>query len=262
MGFSRRRIKIIGSLVFASLILFCLPSSISEKLKLTGAGLLSPVRNLSATIQSWVTRTAPDPAQEARIQFLQKELHKQVMMNKEFQSRMGSLEGYDYEKQFNLVFADVIVSNDSSPWRGSMVIAKGSMHGVRKGQIVVFQQYLVGRIHETAPWTSRVLLAHDAAFKIGALVMSMRDSARQVGVAQGNGAKMVLRWISELDDVQQGQFVVTTFDPSAGVPKGLILGRVFSLDRSRGPHPDIVVEPSIRSRSLDHVVVLCPKEDR
>lgn len=258
MAFSRRRIKFIGSLIFASLILFMLPAAVSEKVKLTGAGALSPIRNLAGSIREWLTRTAPDPAQEAQIQYLQKEVTKLRMMTQQLQQQsdaLKALEEFEYEKHFNPVFADVVVSGDSSPWRGSLILSKGSMHGIQKGQIVVFQQYLVGRVHEVGPFTSRVLTAQDPSFKIGALVLH----TQQVGVAHGNGAKMVLRWISEFDDVRQGEFVVTTFDPVVGVPKGLILGRILSLDRARGPFPDIVIEPSVRSRSLESVVVLVPK---
>jgi rod shape-determining protein MreC len=215
-----------------------------------------------------LTRTAPDPALVADIEFLKKKLATEMLKNQQLSATAESirqLEEFDVDKKFDSILADVVVASDASPWRGSLTIARGSLHGIKPGQLVVYQQYLVGRVHQVGPMTSRVLLATDPAFKIGAVTLALEDkaAARQVGLAQGSGgSKVLLRWISETEQVRQGQFVATTYDPISGVPKGLIIGRVVSLERTRSSFPEIVVEPAVQSRNLEYVMILSPKETK
>jgi rod shape-determining protein MreC len=252
-------------LVFISIALFFLPERYSETLKLNAVSILSPVRSVSDSIRRFFTRTAPDPTLARENDFLKKRLSSEMLRSRQLESELGALrrlEEFNYDKEFEILFADVIVAGDSTPARQSLVIAKGTSHGIRPGMLVVYQQYLVGRVHQVAARTSRVMLCTDPAFKIGAVAVSIeaQELPRQVGLAQGAGPnRLSLRWMSQGEAVRQGQFVTTTLDPAGGVPKGLVVGRVVSLERTRGPYPTVHVESAVESRSLEYVMLLSPK---
>jgi rod shape-determining protein MreC len=259
-GISRAKLKFAAALALVTLGLCLVPSAASEKAKLSGLSVLAPIKRVASWIQRVATRTAPDPAQARRIEFLERKLAEANVKNKQLESQLGarrSMEDADLDARFDIVFADVIVPADAAPWRSSLTIAKGSTHGVRTGQIVVYGRHLVGRIHQTAPFTARVLLTTDPAFKIGALVMG---ESSQVGIAQGGSdSRVALRWVAHAD-IRQGQQVITAPDPGSGTPKGLLIGRVLSLDRANAPRPHVLLEPPILPSSLDYVMILCPKE--
>ncbi len=263
--FTRRRIKIIGSLVLLSLGLLVVPSSVSEKVKLSAASVLTPIQQAASWIGGLFRKTVPDPAVKAQLDHALKTLAEEKLKNKQLSTALLSvqaLQEFDVEKRFDVILADVVVPSDGSPWRSSFTLAKGSVHGVKAGQIVVYQHFLVGKIHQVGPLTSRVVLLTDPGFKTGAVALSLTDksASRQVGVAQGNGASRVsLRWICDVNELRQGQFVVTTEDPTLGIPKGLVIGRILSLDQIRGTFPEIVVDPAVQPRSLEFVMILSPK---
>ncbi len=167
------------------------------------------------------------------------------------------------DPQLRLLSASVIVSADSSAWRRSIMIARGSSEGVRLGQIVLWERHLVGRIVEVGPWSSRVQLASDPAFKAGAVAAPRPAenggaiATRETGVFEGSGDRHgVLKWIAGDARVEPGTLVVTTVDPANGVPAGLILGRAGEPSRGRAD-----VQPFVNARALESVTVILG-EDR
>ncbi len=51
---------------------------------------------------------------------------------------------------------------------------------------------------------------------------------------------------------------MTTEDPINGVPRGLVLGRISSVNNGRGAAPKVEVEPILNFRALEHVMILLP----
>ncbi|HLY10014.1 MAG TPA: rod shape-determining protein MreC, partial [Planctomycetota bacterium] len=76
-----------------------------------------------------------------------------------------------------------------------------------------------------------------------------------------SGESGQLKWLGGENPVENGAAVLTTEDPLNGVPRGLSLGRVTSVNTGRGAFPKVDVEPLLDFRSLEHVMVLVPPPD-
>src|SRR6185295_4296635 len=86
---------------------------------------------------------------------------------------------------------------------------------------------------------------------------------RHPGVYEGtSGQNGQLKWLSGDTPVENGAFVVTTEDPVNGVPRGLILGRVASVNNGRGAFPKVDVESVLNFRALEQVLLLVPPPER
>ena len=252
----RGRAKFFGILVLITAVLLFLPAGAAEKVKLTWLSILSPAQQAVASFRRWVGSSTPESVAELQVEFLKRQHEADMLKIKEMEAAVSEskkLEDIDFSRRFDAVFADVLVPGDASPQRGSIVIAKGTHHGVRDGQVVVFRQHYVGRVHKAEAFVSRVILSTDPAHKVRALVGAADVEKRQVGMAQGKSpSRIAVRWITDTKDVDLGQIVATAADPN--VPKGLILGRVLGLDGA-----EVVIEPSLQARSLEFVMVLVPK---
>jgi cell shape-determining protein MreC len=105
----------------------------------------------------------------------------------------------------------------------------------------------------------------DPGFRAGAVAVPKATAAgisfseRHGGVYEGTSGQVgQLKWLSGDIPVENGAAVLTTEDPGNGVPRGLSLGRVTSVNTGRGAFPKVDVEPLLDFRSLEHVMVLVP----
>ncbi len=80
-----------------------------------------------------------------------------------------------------MVFARVI-GRSPSAWNRVFLIDKGVLQGIHVNQAVLSNQSLVGKVIETGPTVSKVLLITDPNSKIGVLI----QRTRQQGVFYGN----------------------------------------------------------------------------
>jgi len=109
------------------------------------------------------------------------------------------------------------------------------------------------------------MLTTDPAFRARAVSVPRTaegplSSERHVGVFSGTGGEeALLKWLSDDATVEEGAYVVTTEDPLNRIPKGLILGRVTGIDRTRGASPRVQVTPIIDPEGLEFVLILKPK---
>lgn len=166
-----------------------------------------------------------------------------------------------------LLPASVVLNADASAWRRTITITRGTVHGVARDQLVLCDKHVVGRVAEAGPWSSRVLLVCDPAFKCGAVAVPRRPSdagalgERETGIFEGDaGQGGVLKWLAGEAAAEEGALVVTASDPARGVPRGLILGRVAGAARGRGATPRADVAPFVNPRALEAVVVVLGEE--
>src|SRR5207247_9947640 len=124
---------------------------------------------------------------------------------------------------------------------------------------------VVGRVAETASKTSRIQTVTDPGFRAAAVavpktyVAGVSFSERHPGVYEGTaGQNGQLKWFSGDTPAEKGSFVVTTEDPINGVPRGLVLGHIASVNGGRGAFPKVEVESILNLRALEHVMLLVP----
>lgn len=115
-----------------------------------------------------------------------------------------------------------VIGRDLVPWRKTVLIDKGSVHGIKKRMAVVNAQGLVGRIVEVAPFSARAILLLDPESRVSALFQESRD----LGIAEGDGSSLLrLTHIERDSTVKVGDRVLSS--GLGGVyPKGVPIGQV------------------------------------
>jgi rod shape-determining protein MreC len=249
-----------------------LPSGVSQKTRLTTLACFGPVRQLGLWSLrlpgSWAPASGEIETLRTQNDFLRDQsdkLGKEIRRLSVLLEQAQGLKQTVRDQNFRLLTADVLFPTDSSPWRKSITITLGTRGGAEKGLLVVYNNQVVGRIVETGPWTSRVQTVTDPGFRAGAVAVPKTTAAgisfseRHGGVYEGTAGQMgLIKWFGGETPVENGASVVTTEDPMNGVPRGLCLGRITSVNRGRGALPRADVEPLLDFQSLEHVMVLVP----
>jgi rod shape-determining protein MreC len=256
----------------ASVAMMLLPSAITQRARLTALGAAGPARRLATVAADFASRLrSPDADDELRRQneFLRSQVVALHARNGELAAKLEAATAARAslpDADFDLLAADVLVNLDSSAWRQTLVVRRGTSDGVAPGMLVLYHCHVVGRVAEAGPWHSRITLTTDPAFRAGAISIPRTEEAdlavapRNIGIFEGTGTERgLLKWLQGETPIEDGAYVVTSDDPANGVPKGLILGRVTGIDRGRGAYPRVDVTPIVNPLGLEFVLILVPK---
>jgi len=159
-----------------------------------------------------------------------------------------------------------VIGRDADQWFNTVVIDRGSAHGVKKGQPVVAgggAVGLAGRVIFVTPISARVLLITDERFGAGAVIAQTAES-RLLGVIKGkNQALCEMRFVATPGRPDNGEPVVTSGQDRI-YPKGLLLGRVRNPNDTGAVLQSVEVEPAAPLEKLETVAVLMvsPEEIR
>jgi rod shape-determining protein MreC len=186
-----------------------------------------------------------------RIEELERRFAHQEELLQEARAKLDNLTGeYPLVPQ-EVAIADVI-AHDSSDWRKSVIVDKGSKAGVRVGMIAYWNGALVGRVSATGPYCSRVRLVTEPSSRVS--VRSARS--RAIGVLEGTGrGGCRMKYVGPDDDVRVGDRIVTA--GTDGVfPPHLPVGECARSDRASGEiQRNVLVNPLISPRQLESVVI-------
>jgi rod shape-determining protein MreC len=188
-----------------------------------------------------------------------------LLANQLAQYQEGYLEALRLRKMLSIrerpdtapVIAEVIGQEQSSIFK-SILINKGTAHGLIVGFPVLNDQGVIGRITECSWHVSRVMLIVDKSSNVSALL----QGGRTHGVLQGDGAAGCrLKYIPGTEEVRIGDAVISS--GLGGIfPKGIILGSVTAIDkRDGGLFQRIDVQPSVDFSKLEEIVVLILQKD-
>ena len=128
----------------------------------------------------------------------------------------------DYVIESDSIYAKVL-SDKNSPFLKSIIINKGSKHGINLGSVVKDNQYLVGKIVEVNFTTSRVLLLSDINSKIPVLIEPQGIMAILSGSKENNGIIQYSRIENIVDDKSIVYSSGTGNLFKAGIPVGKII---------------------------------------
>jgi rod shape-determining protein MreC len=160
------------------------------------------------------------------------------------------------------VAAEIIGTAPTQDFR-TVTIDKGTREGLRPDMAVIAPAGVVGRIVVggaraatehllgVGP-TAAVQLLVDRNAAAGAIVERSRAQGVVVGVG---GDRLEMEYVSEVYDLVVGDAVVTSGIDGI-YPKGLIIGRIESMDRSGGAYKRIVVRPAVDFNALEEVLVV------
>ena len=127
----------------------------------------------------------------------------------------------DYLVKSDTVFAKVL-SDKGSPFLKSIIINKGSKHGINRGMIAVDEEYLVGKVVEVNYLSSRVLLLSDLNSKIPVTV----EPDGVLLILSGTGKNhAIIQYRKNDKDIQTQSIVYTSGTGGlfkAGIPVGKI----------------------------------------
>ena len=119
-----------------------------------------------------------------------------------------------------------VVADMGGAFAQSIIITAGSREGVKKGQVVMTGDGVIGRVTQAGLYSSRVLLITDINSRIPVLVGEAGNRAILVG---DNGMRLRLLYLASRTAAVQGDKVVTSGDGEA-FPPGLPIGQVTRVE--------------------------------
>lgn len=142
---------------------------------------------------------------------------------------------------------------ESTPRGHNLLINKGQRDGVKKYDVVISSSgVLIGIVNDSSENYSRVVMVTNLDFKTTIKITSKNTSGIAIG-SMGEGIN--LDFISENDDVVEGDMVVTTGNDI--FPPGLIVGKVIEVSSSNdGLFKNVKVKPAVEEINLSRALVL------
>lgn len=166
-------------------------------------------------------------------------------------SRMRELLGYAESLQTPAVFGRIVMVDTAGPFK-SIVVDRGTAHGVHLNDPVVNSDGLIGRVILTTSDVSKVQLIVDSGSSVG---ISLERTRRQA-IARGEGTMdLEIAFVPVKSDVQAGDRIIT-----GGIdgiyPKGIVVGTIQSVAEGPDLFARIVAEPAVDFATLEDVIIL------
>lgn len=178
------------------------------------------------------------------------ELQQRLIELESKNQRLEELLGFAQAKKAKGVPAPVI-GRSADHWWQQVLLGRGTRNGVAMGSIVLSPGGLVGRVTQVTPNASRVLLLSDPSSRVGVMISRSRSMGYMRGML---GNRAVMEFFDKVPEVRQGD-VVTTSSFSQLFPAGIPVGRVESVDLTKSPAPEAVIELSAPIRYLEWAVI-------
>ena len=181
-----------------------------------------------------------------------KELQKEVAELKSQLELNATLSEYTYVNA-------TVVNRNVGYWYNNLIIDKGSKNGVKKGDAVITNSGLVGRIINVSNFSSTVklLTSDEISNKISVKVDS--ENGYQYGLLVGYDNKnkvYKLEGITNSNDIKEGNLVTTT-GLTDYFPSGILIGRVSKVVKDEYDLNSIVeVIPSVNFEDISVVTIL------
>jgi rod shape-determining protein MreC len=152
-----------------------------------------------------------------------------------------------------------IIGAAATPDFRTLTIDRGTRDGIRGDMAVIAPAGVVGRLVVPSLRSAKVQLLVDRNAAAGAII----ERTRAQGVVVGGGDdRLRLEYVSEVFDVIAGDVVVTSGIDGI-YPKGFMIGRVETVEKSGSAYKRITIKPAVDFSSLEDVlVVLTPTPAR
>ena len=131
----------------------------------------------------------------------------------------------DYLVESDRLYAKVL-SDKNSPFLKSIIINKGSKHGINLGAVVKDKEYLIGKIIEVNYTTSRVLLLSDINSKIPILI----EPQGLLSILSGSGDKDGVIQYSKVKNIIEETSIAYTSGVGNLFKAGIPIGKIIKND--------------------------------
>jgi len=164
--------------------------------------------------------------------------------------RLRSLLEFKNSPEVKLTAA-CIIAKDSSNFSDTISIDKGSGNGINKDTVVLSEAGLVGRVYESFPGLSRVILITDPNSRVSAVTLK----SRHIGVVYGMlSGKCIMKYMPIDADIAEGEEVLTS-GYSDIYPKGIFIGRVLNTAKDPGGlSRSAIIQPAVDFSKLEEVL--------
>ena len=149
--------------------------------------------------------------------------------------------------------AEIIAAGATPDFR-TVTIDKGTREGLAADMAVIAPAGVVGRVVVPSASAAKVQLLVDRNAAAGAVIE--RRESRAQGVVVGTGDSLLrMEYVSEIADIVVGDVVVTSGIDGI-YPKGFVIGRVESVEKTGTTFKTILVKPAVDFSSLEEVLVV------
>ncbi len=148
-----------------------------------------------------------------------------------------------------------VIARSADNWSSTVIIDKGSYHGINPGMGVITYLGLAGRIMEVTSSTSRVMLLSDPSLGVSSLI----QRSRQEGLVTGTlGNNLIMKYLPDEADMRIGDKVI-----SSGLnniyPKGILIGKIIEIGKEfSGLSRYAIVEPTVNFSNIEEILVVVP----
>lgn len=214
----------------------------------------APVDAVRSTWQSYVDLVGVRQENE-RLRSLVANLEEANLQYREALVSSGNLERISAMRdEFEIpMLPSEIVGLDVSPWFRSVMVDRGTGHGVHAGNPVITDEGVVGLVTRTSANAAKTMLVLDRQSTIDGVV----QRSRVRGVVRGRGTdQLIFEFVVRGGDVEVGDVIITS--GMGGVyPKGLRVGEVVELSDPGGGLMQIAtVRPAVDFGRLEQVFVM------
>lgn len=209
-----------------------------------GAAIYEAYQWLARPLQPGLTK--PEQLENAYVLELQERI---VELENQNQTLQTLIEYTDTLTEPGIIAA--VIGRSADHWWQQVTLGKGSNAGIEVGYVVTGPGGLVGRVTSVTPNTSRVLLISDPNSRVGVTISRSRSMGYMRGQA---GNRVVMEFFDKAPDVKVGD-VVTTSSYSRLFPNDIPIGRIESVDVSKGLAPEAMIQLSAPISILEWVTV-------
>lgn len=146
-----------------------------------------------------------------------------------------------------------VIARSPDNWLSIILLDKGHVNGIKRGGVAITPAGLAGRVIETTPHVSKVVLINDPDFGVSAIV----QRSRQEGLVSGTlGSSLVMRYLPKESDVKVGDLILTS-GLTVRYPKGLAIGTVIDVgEEFSGLSRYAVIKPAVNLSNIEEVLII------
>ena len=259
-----------GLLLISILLIIISTNTVVFKPKQVGLTIFSTIQKGFSGIGSFFSRTVNSIGELQDLKAEYKELRNRMTEYKSLERDILELKNENEELREQLEFSNKIgydhvaaeiIGKDPGNIFSTIIINKGSVHGLKKGMpVIAYQdgfQGLVGKIVDLARGTSTVLPLIDRSCYAAARI----QTARYEGLVSGRGRgeeTVVMQYVKKRarNEIKYGDLVITSGMRSL-YPKGIYIGRVREIEaKEYETSLQLTIETIIDFSRLEYVFVL------
>ncbi len=258
-------------LIIFSLLLISFSTGVNDfSLKKVGTSVFSIFQLSISSSSKFITNTFNSIGELQKLKEDQASLLKMVqnyqMRDRSFlelkqeNDRLRKLLNFKNSANYNFVPAEIIAQDPGNIFT-SFVVNKGTIHGIERNMpVLAYQnglQGLVGKVIETGPYSSKIILIIDDISFVAARLLESRYDGLLNGLGTRNG-NLIMNYVSKnaYKIITEGDLIISSGLQSL-YPRGIYIGRVRSIKSPEWQTSLVLeIEPIIDFTKLEFVLIL------